>query len=603
MTTTHIEIEMRKRLQCLNGGGLRLLTEAALAIAILLGLSSIGFAAPGDLDVTFGNGGKVTTSFGSSAALGSDLTTQPDGKIIVVGCAGCDQGIVALARYNLNGTLDSTFGVGGKVTTVVSDFWGNAIDVVLQSDGKIVVAGQSSSFTAPSVVLVVRYNQNGSLDSSFGIGGIVRTSAGEGGGGTSLLIQPNGKIIVGGFAYLDGNNFFLARYNTNGSLDSTFGFGGRVITSIGNNTSDICHDVLLQPDGKIIAIGESVHMTTNSFALVRYNPDGTLDPTFGGGGAVTTSFTDNDSAATGLLESDGRIIAAGSSSYRFALTRYNSNGSLDLSYGLNGLAVTEINDAANVASVALQVDGKVVAAGSAYETGQSTRDFALARYDSTGSLDNTFGSGGVVTTAFGINTDDRGSGIAIQQFDRKIVVAGTTGSILGGNFAVVRYYGLSFSPTATPTPTPTSTPTSTPTPTATPTTAPTATPTNTPTATPTNTPTATPTPDAGFEADVAPRTLGDGIVLSTDVTQMRRFATGLDTIDPSGNEGQRAECAPRATLGDGVITSADVVQARRYAAGLDPLTPAGGPTVARPAESGIAAFLKYLLPYFWYGGG
>lgn len=158
-------------------------------------------------------------------------------------------------------------------------------------------------------------------------------------------------------------------------------------------------------------------------------------------------------------------------------------------------------------------------------------------------------------------------------------------------------------PTATPTNTPTATPTNTPTatptntPTATPTSTPTATPTNTPTATPTSTPTATPTP--GFEGDVAPRPNGDGTILSTDVTQLRRFAAGLDTPDPQTNEGQRADGAPRTSGGDGVINSADVVQTRRYAAGLDPLTEAGGPT-ASPAESDTAlSFIDDIYAYFF----
>ena len=157
-------------------------------------------------------------------------------------------------------------------------------------------------------------------------------------------------------------------------------------------------------------------------------------------------------------------------------------------------------------------------------------------------------------------------------------------------------------PTATPTNTPTATPTNTPTatptntPTATPTNTPTATPTTTPTATPTSTPTATPTP--GFEGDVAPRPNGDGIVLSTDVTQLRRFATALDTPGAGTNEGQRADCAPRTGGGDGTINSGDVVQGRRYAAGLDPLTGADGPPVA-PASEGVASFIDDIYAYFF----
>lgn len=145
----------------------------------------------------------------------------------------------------------------------------------------------------------------------------------------------------------------------------------------------------------------------------------------------------------------------------------------------------------------------------------------------------------------------------------------------------------------TPTPTPTATPTSTPT----------ATPTNTPTATPTSTPTATPTatPTPGFEGDVAPRPLGDGEVTSTDVTQVRRFASGLDTPNPATNEAQRADTAPRTTFGDGSINSGDVVQARRYAAGIDPLTPAGGLASAALQGEADASVFSRIYDYFFGG--
>ncbi|MBK9529386.1 MAG: PQQ-dependent sugar dehydrogenase [Acidobacteria bacterium] len=174
---------------------------------------------------------------------------------------------------------------------------------------------------------------------------------------------------------------------------------------------------------------------------------------------------------------------------------------------------------------------------------------------------------------------------------------------LGGT--VERIVGVGTpTPTNTPTATPTNTPTATPTntPTATPTNTPTATPTNTPTATPTETPTPTPsvTPTPGFEGDIAPRPNGDGIIQSTDVVQLRRFAAGLDTPGVGTNEGQRADCAPRTTSGDGNINSGDVVQGRRYAASLDPLTGADGPPVGTaPAFDGASSFIEDIYAYFF----
>ena len=355
--------------------------QISVGIALLLSLCLPlrAYAAAGDLDPTFGNGGKVTTDFGGSDVANA-LAIQPDGKIVVAGNTS-DLSLV-LARYNGNGSLDTTFGTGGSVVTGLL----RGSDVVIQPDGKIVVAGDSDGDFA-----VARFNSNGSLDTSFGIGGVVTTDfSGEADQSFAVALRSDGKIVAAGraFNFNKGTfvDFALARYNSDGSLDAGFGSGGKVTTHFGFRDNEQALDVALQPDGKIIAAG-AVVATFSDFALARYNNDGSLDASFGSGGKVTTDFFIDDDVANGLaLQSDGRIVAAGFAanpntfSFDFALARYNSDGSLDAGFGSGGKVTTDFFNRFDVAhDVALQPDGKIVAAGIA-NTGAANTDFAVARY-------------------------------------------------------------------------------------------------------------------------------------------------------------------------------------------------------------------------------
>src|SRR6266508_6659951 len=247
-------------------------------------------AAPGDLDTSFGTGGKVTTSFGSRYDEIDGLVLQPDGKIVAAGRAtvgGVSK--FGLARYNTDGSLDASFGTGGKVTTALgSNTAGRGL--ALQPDGKIVVTGYT--YTGPTdLFALARYHADGSLDSSFGTGGTVTTAfAGGYDVGFRVALQPDGKILVVGFDY-DGTRtyFALARYDANGSLDTSFGSGGKVTTAIGSSV-DSARDVKVQADGKIVAVGYSSSSGSSSFTLVRYNTNGSFDTGFGTGGKVTTGF-------------------------------------------------------------------------------------------------------------------------------------------------------------------------------------------------------------------------------------------------------------------------------------------------------------------------
>ena len=386
---------------------------------------------PGDLDPTFGEGGKVTTDFFGESDGVSDIALQPNGKIVAVGVAGGD---FALARYNRDGSLDTTFGDGGKVTT---DFFGErdeARALAIQPNGKIVVVGFARSNDSPDFALA-RYNRDGSLDESFGHSGKVTTDFfGEFDEAFDVALLPNGKIVVVGAAR--GSNtasvdFALARYNRDGSLDTTFGDDGKV-TTVFSSGEDTAFAVALQHGGKIVVAG-----VTNSggpdtdFALARYNRDGSLDESFGHGGKVTTDFLGSaDFAFAVTLQPDGKIVVAGTAfiigrSQDFALARYNRDGSLDESFGYGGKVTTDFfGDSDTVSAIALQRDGKIVAVGLAFITNVG-QDFALARYNRDGSLDESFGYGGRVTTEF-FGDNAAATGVAIQP-NGKIVAGGGAG--------------------------------------------------------------------------------------------------------------------------------------------------------------------------------
>ncbi len=371
--------------------------------------SLIRYNTDGSLDTTFGSGGIVTTDFGG-ADYARAVVLQSGGRIILGGQGGVAPDF-GLARYNPDGSLDTTFGVGGKVTT---DFNGTQ-DVIRAlligpSGGKIIAAGFTGS-TGHYDFALARYLPNGSLDPTFGVGGKVTTDFGGVDQGRGAILQSDGKIVVTGFSKLGGvvSDFALARYMPNGSLDSTFGVGGKVTTDFG--AYEIARAIVLQPDGKIVAGGYSGccgggqptfrsgvasdldglgECSPSDFALARYNPDGTLDTTFGpdGTGKVLTDFNGTGDHARGLaLQSDGKLVLAGNSANcttgtdTFALARYNPDGSLDSAFGTGGLVTTNMGPGQQGArDVKIQADGKIVLAGIIAAASGGGFEYALARY-------------------------------------------------------------------------------------------------------------------------------------------------------------------------------------------------------------------------------
>ena len=397
----------------------------------------------------------MTTAFSTNWDVARAVALQSDGKIVAAGESLTGSSFdFALARYNADGSLDTSFGSGGKVTTDFASNFDTALAVTVQSDGKILAAGERSDGSHFDFALA-RYNADGSLDSSFGSGGKVTDSIGPGSDAIQdIALQPDGKIVVAGFstAAATSDDFALARYNANGTLDTSFGSGGHVVTVFDTDYDD-AYAVLLQPDGKIAAVGAAGNATGTQyfFALARYNADGSPDSSFGSGGKVTTAIgSKDDEAFAGALQPDGKIVAGGymrgsSGSQRlFALVRYNGNGSLDATFGSGGNVTASIGTYDYVDGLALQPDGKIVAAGIVSPSGVSgDSDFGVARYNADGSLDPTFGSGGFVTISFG-STSQVGQAMALQP-NGKIVVVGdvNNGSTMAPDldFAVARVLG------------------------------------------------------------------------------------------------------------------------------------------------------------------
>jgi uncharacterized delta-60 repeat protein len=435
------------------------------AAAIMLVFSASGQsaqAAGGDLDPTFGTGGQVTTDFSHSTDIANAVALQPDGKMVVVGTTykhnDYSDEDFAVARYNTDGTLDTTFGGNGKVRT---DFPGLAAvpsSVLIQPDGKILVAGGAFPlFTFAGDFKLVRYNSNGSLDTSFGVGGIVTTSfPGQGSYAFALALQSDGKIIAAGtdfvnFSSEDSSNtdFALARYNPDGAPDTTFGGDGQVTTDFDGFNDDV-FSILVQPDDKLVAVGSAKNPANfYDFAAVRYLANGTIDATFGVAGKVRTDFGDHnfDQARSAALQPDGKIVAAGfaisqnGGVQNFAVARYGLNGTLDTTFSNDGIRQVDFGSCCQSAyRVLLPSDGKIIIVG--YPNSESSdSDFLLARLNSNGSLDRTFGIGGKVRTSFG-DLNGGASGAALQP-DGKIVAVGfqATFSNNWAEFALARYLG------------------------------------------------------------------------------------------------------------------------------------------------------------------
>lgn len=429
----------------------RLLT--GLVIVALLPRSPL-WAAPGDLDPTFGSGGLVVEGTTTTALLSANaVAIQPDGLIVV---AGGNASGFSVRRYLAGGTPDPSFGTGGEATADFGAGAEQASAVALFQNGpdlEIVVAG-----TFGSDMAVARFLPDGTLDAAFDGDGRATIDFGGSETADGVAVQPDGKVVVVGSLGL--GTVGVARLDASGAPDTTFDGDGRVTTTLpggcfGFCNSDRLYDVALHHDGpdlKIVAVGEDVFAASgSSFAVVRYLPNGAPDPAFGTAGIVTTFPTPtNLSRLLGVgVQPDGTIVAAGTkspSNWDSVVARYTSAGVLDTTFGGTGIVSTDVTPGAFPAGfdqfedMALLADGSVVATGLGRLA--TFLDTTVVRLLPTGALDPAFGTGGIVVTPLSTAVDDRGRGVAVQS-DGAIVVVGTIDNTFADADAfVARYVGV-----------------------------------------------------------------------------------------------------------------------------------------------------------------
>lgn len=383
------------------------------------------FAGAGDLDLSFSADGKVTTNFGTIISpVESDLATmliQPNGRIVAAGniYSGNGPSEIGLVRYFSDGTLDTHFGQSGKTLWHFRTYNTSVVAMLLQGT-KILVGGYyqtSNSF----VMLLARFTSTGAIDTTFGSNGIRTFSAFP--AMTAMTLQADGKIVVAG-SLAGASNIALARFDSEGTLDTSFGSGGIADIDLPMDQEQ-ANAIKIQTDGKIVVGGISVVSSGIDFLAVRYNMDGSLDSTFGSGGYATVNQGQLDEALGMALQTDGKIVLAGYTytpyiADNFLIVRLNSNGSLDTSFAGGKIVLDFMGWYDDAYDVVVQGDGKIVAAGSASDFNGTY--FALARLNSDGSMDSSFGSSGKVTTSV-VGDLDYAARVAIQS-DGKIVAAG-----------------------------------------------------------------------------------------------------------------------------------------------------------------------------------
>lgn len=396
------------------------------------------------LDPTFGEGGISHTTIQGNGASGHSVAIQSDGKIVMVGETATYQGSVV--RFNTDGSLDNSFGTNGTVLIPKIGQNDYLLDVAIQSDGKIVATGYSHRLSGYDIILI-RLNSDGTLDNT--LGGSGRSALDIEGNVDiveAIVIQPDGKYLLGGYSDYE---FVVVRLNPDGLPDDTF--GGAVIGvaktefSIANSSSVV--DIALQSDGKIVAVGNTMNsFNYNKFAVARYNADGTPDITFGTDGKETYVIgSQHDFLTSVAIQSDGKILLGGHTyiatgpKYDIAVVRLNENGTADNTFGVSGVAKARIVDGANYTNdIAVQTDGKIVVAGYTVSVGY---EIGVARFNSDGTLDNSFTPTGTIHSDI-LALEDYGEAVALQS-DGKIIVAGRAYSNTSSEFICVRYSGQS----------------------------------------------------------------------------------------------------------------------------------------------------------------
>jgi uncharacterized delta-60 repeat protein len=397
-------------------------------LTALIFLSLRLFSQSGVLDSTFGVAGKAYTAFPVYDEIGMvSAAVDSSGKIIIAGWMykfPGTQNLSTMVRYNADGSTDSTFGTAGVVPIDIPGSYDEVHDVAIQEDGKIVIVGAVGNPGDPGF-MVTRYDNLGDLDTAFNGSGYNVTLE-EGSYSNAVLLQHDGKIISGGTQF--EQDFAIIRYNSDGTLDSSFGQAGIVITDIPYGDYQI-EDMALQTDGKIIAGGTMFYDGSDPvIAIARYLSSGLLDSTFSEDGIVVISA---DTAAlichAIAIQQDGKIILAGrynTQNQDLLLMRYLPDGTPDSAFGNGGMLIQDLALYETFRDVLIQPDGKILCGGDIDTGSPNAADFALFQYNSDGQLDSTFGVNGVAAADFFASGPDYGYQILAQP-GGKLVLAGS----------------------------------------------------------------------------------------------------------------------------------------------------------------------------------
>ena len=427
-----------------------MLVTSVGAVLLLVGAVALA-ASPEDRDPTFDRDGRVVTDFSAPeeprGAKVNDVVVQPDGKIVAGGYAktGRSQDF-ALARYDGDGSPDESFDSDGKVTTDMGGLYDEVLALGAQPDGKLVAVGDGGESGYEPWML--RYDADGSFDESFGAGGKVALNLPEPSDDVAYVadvaVQDDGKIVVAGTA--DGfDEFALARYDTDGSPDESFGGDGRVTGQFGSQGGS-ANAITIQPDGKILLAGEADDVHYSDAGLARYNADGSPDTTFSGDGSMNVSVTGGDDEARGVaVQPNGKVVVATNDYFGFGavLRRFEVDGSPDRSFGEGGTVNNP--DVPVFKDLVIQEDGKIVAQN--YRDIGAKRMWGVTRYNRDGSVDRSL----VFHYGWGEDLYPGASAMAAQP-DGKIVLAGSLKGEDGlHDFALTRHLGASFQDDTRPT--------------------------------------------------------------------------------------------------------------------------------------------------------
>jgi uncharacterized delta-60 repeat protein len=366
----------------------------------------------------------------------ASLVVLPDGRALAAGAAITDPTVpgFGVARYLASGALDTTFNGDGMFRLNCQSFGpGNgAATVLLQADGRLVLVGTCP----PALFTVIRLNVDGSFDTSFG-GGVVYTPFAPSGLAVAGLLQPDGRIVAVGYGPPAAGpvSLMASRYNTDGSLDASFGTGGKVTLPFAEEF--VVRGAALQPDGRILIAGRYGLPTALDFGLVRLLPNGAPDLSFDGDGLARADFGGTEIAHSVMVLPDGRLVVAGSRDDVFAMVRFLSNGSLDATFGTGGLGTAPFGAPVTPDEALLLPNGNLMIAGSTNDSG-AARDFLLARFLANGLHDTSFGTAGFLRTDFNASSD-QARAITIAAPDRLLAGGISCLACVNCDFALARY--------------------------------------------------------------------------------------------------------------------------------------------------------------------